>query len=104
MESNQLPVNPEQDNPQRRMLWIGIAIIILLIVIVAAVAYALMSATKEGTIANTSPTSSSNESVVTKDDIKQDVEALDASLKQAKLDQEAMRAALSQDQEFKVED
>ncbi|MDB5176521.1 MAG: hypothetical protein JWN75_189 [Candidatus Saccharibacteria bacterium] len=82
----------QMQKPSRRLLWVGIAGVVLLIIVIITVAFILVgSTTKPAAVSTVAP---SEETVASRDKVKQNIATLDASVKQAAADQAAAKAAL----------
>ena len=82
----------------RRNLLIGLAAAAGLVVIISLVAYAIFGSTKRE---NPAPDSESGQ-VATKDEVKKNLNDIEASLKKATADQNAAKAAQKDDKQVKV--
>lgn len=87
------PMSAPAPKKSRRLLWIGVAVVVVLLV-ATLVAYLVIGNSKEEVATNPSPSSSPEATVATNDEVKQDLSLLDAAAKQAAADQAAAKAAL----------
>ncbi|MDB5184032.1 MAG: hypothetical protein JWO07_713 [Candidatus Saccharibacteria bacterium] len=83
----------QSKNSSRRMLYIGIAVVIAVVVAIIVVAIAMLGTTKNQT-ASTTTTPAASKVVASKDDVNQSLAQLDATMKQATADQAVAKAAL----------
>ncbi|MFZ2544574.1 MAG: hypothetical protein WAW80_01220 [Candidatus Saccharimonadales bacterium] len=77
--------------PSRRLLWVGVAVVVAVISSIAVVSYLLVTSTKKETaVTQTSVTPT----VATKEQVIQNLATLDSSIKQAAIDQAAVKDAI----------
>jgi len=89
----------KSQHSSRRLLWIGVVAVVVVIIAVVA-AMVMLFGTKKEPVADKSVTVKST--VVTRDDIRQNLATLGASVKQAKADQDAARAAINDENHIKL--
>jgi flagellar basal body-associated protein FliL len=96
------PVSAPAPKKSRRLLWIGVAAVVV-VLIVALVAYLVIGNSKKDVATEASPSPTPEATVATKDEVKQDLAVLDATIKQASTDHTAAKAALKdQSSQIKV--
>lgn len=87
------PVESTQ-KPSRRLLWVGIAVVVVIIVTIIGISYMMVANTKkEAAKTSTSPSPSSTV-VATKEQVAKSLTILDESAKQAAKDQASAKAAV----------
>jgi flagellar basal body-associated protein FliL len=89
MEMEQTPHSP------RRNLFIGLGAAIGLIIVIALVTFAIFGSSRRDDSINTDTQTA--KPVATKDEVKKNLDTLDASMQKAKTDLEAANAALKDD-------
>jgi hypothetical protein len=83
----------QMQKPSRRLIWVGIGGAVLVIVVIVTIIFAVVGSFTKKEAVTTTP-SATEETVATKDEAKQNLATLDASVKQAAADQTAAKAAL----------
>lgn len=88
------PLESEQ-KPSRRLLWVGIALVVAVVAIIGAVSYLMVANTKKDT-GTISSSPSPSQTVASKEEVSQNLSTLNDSLKQATKDQDAAKAAIKE--------
>lgn len=88
--------------PSHRNFLIGIGAAIGLILVISLLAFVLFGSTKRESDKTSTSNTATTEHIVTKEDVQKNIENLDASIKQAKSDQDVVQAALNDKSQLKV--
>lgn len=88
MEPTETSVPPKS----RHLLWIGLAVVLTLLIAAVVVYFIVGNAKQE--VATVAPSPSPEVTVATSDEVRQNLEALDATIKQATADQATAKTAL----------
>jgi cytoskeletal protein RodZ len=86
-----------EDQPQKksyRLAWIAAASLGVFMVVLGGAIYLVIQTSPKKEVATQSPTTSTDSSVATKEEVKKHVDDATASLKQAAADQAAVKAAI----------
>lgn len=101
---NNMDNTDQPSQPSHRNFLIGIGAAIGLILVISLLAFVLFGSTNRESNKTSTSNTATTEHIVTKEDVQKNIENLDASIKQAKSDQDVVQAALNDKSQLKVSD